>query len=62
LSLGHRRVKESSRSVLINVFDSVGNFEGERLFSESQVLGGDLSVEENVDTYSTRMSVPILSR
>lgn len=53
LSLGHGRVDESSRSVLVDLFEGVGDLESEGLFSETQVLGRDPSVEEDVDTCSS---------
>ena len=35
-----------------HLFRSLYHLEGERLFAETQVLGGDEAVQENVDTWT----------
>jgi hypothetical protein len=50
LGLGHRRVLVTTRLVRRVVLNSVGDLERERLLTETEVLGGDATIEEDVDT------------
>lgn len=52
--LGHRRVRELPRLGSRDVVGGFRDLEREGLGSESQVLGGDDSVEEDVDTWKRK--------
>lgn len=51
----HHRVVKSARAVNGKLVCGLGNAEGKRLFAETQVLGGDVAVEEDVDTLTDRV-------
>ena len=48
--LQHRGVAERARLVGVQIIGTFGNAESEGLLTESKVLGGDVTVEEDVDT------------
>lgn len=54
-SLLHRGVLESTGLVNGELFDGLGDAEGQGLLTESQVLGGNVTVEEDVDTLTNRV-------
>lgn len=55
LGLLHGGVLESARLVVQELVGTLGHLEGEGLVTETQVLGGDVTVEEDVDTLTNRV-------
>lgn len=51
-SLLHLGVLEGARAVESKLIGTLDNAEGERLVTETQVLGGNVTIEENVDTFT----------
>lgn len=52
--LFHFWIMECTAFVDQKVVTSLGNAEGQGLLSETQILGGDMTIKEDVDTFTDR--------